>query len=63
MSDEVDIKNWILKIVASCNNTIHCEYTHNLIELYKEKCENESDYIEVQDALNIQYNKIHSIIS
>lgn len=61
-NEERDVKKWIMNIIESCTHTVHLTYTQVLVDLYKDKCENESDAIEIQDCINQKYNHIHSII-
>lgn len=62
MEDEINIKEWIKKVIESCQHTIHLDYAKVLVHIYEDQCGNESDIIEVKDFLNQKYNHIHSII-
>jgi hypothetical protein len=57
-----EIQAWIKRIIDSCDNTFHFEGAQVLINKFKEICKKESDWVEVQDYLNLKYNNIHGII-
>jgi hypothetical protein len=60
--DAVEIKNWLKKIIDSCDNTFHFEGAQVLINKFKEINNNETDLVEVQDYLNRKFNERHGII-
>ena len=60
--DAVEIKNWLKKIIDSCENTFHFEGAQILIDKFKEICKKESDLVDVQDYFNLKYNKVHGVI-
>ena len=60
--DAIEIKNWLKKIIDSCDNTFHFEGAQILIKKFKEISTNENDLIEVQDDYNVKYNKVHGVI-
>jgi hypothetical protein len=53
---------WIKRVIDSCNNTIHFEYAQVLVDLFKEKCTDESEKLEIQDYYNIAFNEVHFVI-
>jgi hypothetical protein len=55
-------KDWLKKVINSCTNTIHFEYAQVLVDLFKEKCKHEDEYIEVQDYYNHAFNAVHFVI-
>ena len=60
--DAVEIKNWLKKIIDSCENTFHFEGAQILIDKFEEICKNEADLIEVQDYFHLKYNEVHGVI-
>jgi len=54
-TENEDIKEWIIRVIDSCTNSIHLEYCQNLIDLYHKKNNNEKDWIELQDSHSIKY--------
>ena len=60
--DAVELKNWLKKIIDSCDNTFHFEGAQILINKFQEICEEKSDLVEVQDYFHIKYNKVHGVI-
>ena len=60
--DAVEIKNWLKKIIDSCENTFHFEGAQILIDKFEEINKSEADLIEVQDYFNLKYNKVHGVI-
>jgi len=60
--DAVEIKNWLKKIIDSCENTFHFEGAQILIDKFEEICRNEADLIEVQDYFMLKYNEVHGIV-
>jgi hypothetical protein len=53
---------WIKRVIDSCNNTIHFEYAQVLVDLFKEKCTDELEKLEIQDYYNIAFNEVHFVI-
>ena len=53
---------WIKKIIDSCENTFHFEGAQIVINKFKEICDKESQWVDIQDYLNQKYNKKHGII-
>jgi hypothetical protein len=53
---------WLKRVIDSCNNTIHFDYAQVLVDLFKEKCNDESDKLEIQDYYNIAFNEVHFVI-
>src|ERR1700733_3737716 len=40
---------WLKRVIDSCNNTIHFEYAQVLVDLFKEKSNDELEKLEIQD--------------
>ena len=57
-----EIQAWIKRIIDSCENTFHFEGAQIVINKFKEICDKESQWIDIQDYLNQKYNKKHGII-
>jgi hypothetical protein len=53
---------WLKRVIDSCNNTIHFEYAQVLVDLFKEKSNNELEKLEIQDYYNIAFNEVHFVI-
>jgi|GEM_PF-992000 hypothetical protein len=53
---------WIKRVIDSCNNTIHFDYAQVLVDLFKEKCTDEEEKIEIQDYFNVAFNEVHFVI-
>lgn len=53
---------WIKRVIDSCNNTIHFDYAQVLVDLFKEKCTDEVEKIEIQDYFNVAFNEVHFVI-
>ncbi len=53
---------WIKRVIDSCNNTIHFDYAQVLVDLFKEKCTDELEKIEIQDYFNVAFNEVHFVI-
>jgi hypothetical protein len=56
------IQAWIKRIIDSCENTFHFEGAQVLINKFKEICDNEKQWVEVQDYFNLKYNGVHAVI-
>lgn len=54
--------DWISNIIDSCTDTFHFEALDNLIELYKQKTNNEILYLELNIKKQIKFNEIHLIL-
>src|ERR1700744_482333 len=50
---------WIKRVIDSCNNTIHFDYAQVLVDLFKEKCTDEREKLEIQDYFNVAFNEVH----
>ena len=57
-----EIQAWIKRIIDSFENTFHFEGAQIVINKFKEICDKESQWIDLQDYLNQKYNKTHGII-
>ena len=57
-----EIQDWIKKIIDSCENTFHFEGAQVIINKFKEICDKESQWIELEDYYSVKYNKVHGII-
>ncbi|HTB51710.1 MAG TPA: hypothetical protein VK718_02960 [Ferruginibacter sp.] len=57
-----DTMEWIKRVIDSCNNTIHFEYAQVLVDLFKEKCQDELEKLEIQDYYNLAFNEVHFVI-
>jgi hypothetical protein len=57
------IEAWIKRIIDSCENTFHFEGAQIVINKFKEICDDEDEWIELQDYLNSKYNQVHGIIT
>jgi hypothetical protein len=53
---------WIKRVIDSCNNTIHFEYAQVLVDLFKEKSNDELEKLEIQDYYNVAFNEVHFVI-
>jgi hypothetical protein len=53
---------WLKRVIDSCNNTIHFEYAQVLVDLFKEKSNDELEKLEIQDYYNIAFNEVHFVI-
>jgi len=53
---------WLKRVIDSCNNTIHFEYAQVLVDLFKEKSNDEMEKLEIQDYYNIAFNEVHFVI-
>lgn len=58
---EEETKNWVRRVISSCNNSIHFDYAQVIVDLYKEKT-SEEEGVEMQQFFNEQYNLVHHII-
>ncbi len=55
--------NWICNIIDSCTDTFHFESVDNLIELYKQKTNNEELHTELKLKAQVKFNEVHLILN
>jgi hypothetical protein len=47
---------WIKKIIDSCENTFHFEGAQVIMDKFKEICEDERQWVEIEDYFSLKYN-------
>ena len=55
--------SWISSIIESCTDTFHFESVDNLIELYKQKTNNEELYTELKLKAQVKFKEVHLILN
>ena len=59
---ETNIKNWVMKIIDSCNDDFQFEAVDRLIALHYERFKNEEEFLELSVTRARKWNDIHGII-
>jgi hypothetical protein len=59
---ENNIKNWVMKIIDSCNDDFQFEAVDRLIALHYERFKNEEEFLELSVTRARKWNDIHAII-
>lgn len=57
-----NIKEWIIKIIESCNDDFQFEAVDRLIALHQERFNNEEEFLELSLKRAEKWNLIHGII-
>jgi hypothetical protein len=57
-----NIKDWIIKIIDSCNDDFQFEAVDKLIDLHYAKFKIEDEFLELSIHRAKRWNEIHSII-
>jgi hypothetical protein len=58
----IDLFEWVAKIIDTCNHDFHFEAVDNLITLYYEKSKDEAKMIELKQIRQDKWNQIHNIL-
>jgi hypothetical protein len=60
--EQINIYDWIKKIIETCNNSFHFEGVDRLIELYLEKFQDEMSTDTLRLLRQNKWNQIHDIL-
>ena len=61
--DKETIFEWIVKVIATCNNDFHFEGVDRLIELFNERYNDADDTLRLQLLKVRRWNEIHVILT
>lgn len=60
---ELEIFDWIQKIIATCAHDFHFEAVDKLIMLYQQRFDNEKNVVELKKMRQDKWNEIHVILN